>query len=102
MQRAITKINCILIFFASLLALVTVWIGVEKARTAYALGHYKNLVQEKTEFITKLETEKALLLSPDRLKVYAKRYNLAPATTGQVRILPEPVVQKEEIIINLN
>lgn len=91
----------IVVFLAIVLIIANTWLGVEKARLAYQVEQYKGMIREKTEFITKLETERDLLLAPSRLIEYAKQFHLQPAQKGHIRTiaLPQQEQEQEQIII---
>lgn len=81
-------LSIILVFIATLLIIANTWLGVEKARLAYQVEQYKSTLREKTQFITKLETERDLLLAPSRLIGYAKEFKLQPAQKGHLITIP--------------
>lgn len=80
----------ILVSLAIILIIANTWLGVEKARLAYQVEQYKSILREKRAFITKLETERDLLLAPSRLIGYAKEFNLQPAQKGHLISIPLP------------
>ena len=86
----------ILVSIAILLIIANTWLGVEKARLAYKVEQYKSILREKTEFITKLETERDLLLAPSRLIGYAKEFKLQPAQKGHLLTIPLPQEEYKE------
>lgn len=96
-------ISVFLVCVAILLIIANTWLGVEKSRLAYQVEQYKSIIREKTEFLTKLETERDLLLAPNRLIGYAKEFKLQPAQKGHLRTitLPQEEVTSKAIEIPL-
>jgi hypothetical protein len=69
------------------LALLLVWLNIERTKLAYRVRVLQHEVDERLDLNAKLSVERELLLSPRELGKKAELMGLGPAKTGQIRRL---------------
>lgn len=77
------------LFITMILGLGMVWLNMERVHLAYALKGIQSKVDEKNQLLSKLETERETLITPDKLRVSARAQNMGPAKPGQIRYLTD-------------
>jgi hypothetical protein len=69
------------------LALVLIWLNIERTKLAYRLRVLQHEVDERLDLNAKLGVEREFLLSPRELGKKAELMGLGPAKAGQIRRL---------------
>ncbi|MGX9365289.1 hypothetical protein ACTVJH_04520 [Desulfoplanes sp. PS50] len=77
-------------FLAVLLAMVLVWVNIERVDMAYDLQKMQAELSGKEELAAKLEIERNNLAAPARLRQLAAEGGLYEARSGQMRKIKDP------------
>ncbi len=72
------------------LAMVLVWVNIERVDLAYDLRKMQATLSKKEELASKLEIERNNLAAPARLRRIAAEAGLHEAGSGQMRKLDDP------------
>ena len=62
-----------------------VWVNIERVDLAYELNKIQHQIDEREVLSAKLEVERNTLITPSRLREFAKERGLGPARPGQIR-----------------
>ena len=69
------------------MGLTLAWCNIERLDLAYRARQVQGELDARLALVTKLEVERANLLSPYRLQEKARELGLSPASTGRIRKL---------------